>query len=47
MNINSVTLQHNKEFIMCYFLFNGFIDVKSSKAFDTRGILSSPASDVH
>ena len=47
MNINRVTLQHNKEFIMCYFLFNGFIDVKSSKAFDRRGILSTLASDVH
>ena len=45
MNINRVTLQHNKEhnkeFIMFIVLFNGFI------TFDTRGILSPPASDVH
>ena len=32
MNINTVTLQHNKEFIMFILLFNGFI------SFDTRGI---------
>ena len=32
MNINRVTLQHNKEFIMFILLFNGFI------SFDTRGI---------
>ena len=30
-----------------FFLLNGFIDVYSSKAFDTPGILSAPASDVH
>ena len=41
MNINRVTLQNNKEFIMFIVLFNGFI------TFDTRGILSPPASDVH
>ena len=41
ININRVTLQHNKEFIMFILLFNGFI------TFDTRGILSPPASDVH
>ena len=41
MNINRVTLQHNKETIMFILLFNGFI------TFDTRGILSPPASDVH
>ena len=33
---------------MFIFLFNGFITVcKSLKALDTRGILSTPASDVH
>ena len=37
ININRVTLQHNKEFIMFLFYFNGL----------TRGILSTPASDVH
>ena len=37
MNINRVTLQHYKEFIV-YFLFNGLL---------TRGILSTPTSDVH
>ena len=36
MNINRVTFQHNKELIMFIFLFNGL----------TRGILSTPASDV-
>ena len=41
MNINRVTLQHNKEFIMFILLVNGFI------TFDKRGILSPPASDVH
>ena len=45
MNINRVALQHNKEhnkeFIMFILLFNKFI------TFDTRGILSPPASDVH
>ena len=41
MNINRVTLQHNKEIVMFILLFNGFI------TFDTRGILSPPASDVH
>ena len=35
MNINRVTLQHNKEFIK--FTFNGLM----------RSILSTPASDVH
>ena len=42
-----VKLQHNKEIIIIFFLFNGFIDLLSLKAFDTRGILSTPASDVH
>ena len=39
MKINRVMLQHNKEFITLYvyFLFNGL----------TRGILSTPVSDVH
>ena len=33
---------------MFLFLFNGFITVcKSLKVLDTRGILSTPASDVH
>ena len=40
MNINRVTLQHNKEFIRFILLFNGFI------TFDMRGILRPPASDV-
>ena len=47
MNINifRVTLYHNKEFIMFffYYLFNAFIMCK----LDTRGIWSTPASDVH
>ena len=48
MNIDRVTLQHIKEFIMLIFLFFFvyFIDVKSSNAFDTRGSLSTRASDV-
>ena len=34
--------------LLCFFLlFNGFIDMWSSKAFDMHGILSTPASDVH
>ena len=40
MNINRVTLQHNKEFIRFILLFNGFI------TFDMRGILRPPVSDV-
>ena len=31
MNINRVTLQHNKEFIMFIFLFNGFITMYNLK----------------
>ena len=31
MNINRVTLQHNKEFIMFIFLFNGFITMCNLK----------------
>ena len=48
MNINRVTLQLIKEFIMFIFFifFVYFIDVKSSNAFDTRGSLSTRASDV-
>ena len=38
MNINRVTLQHNKEFIMFIFYFKNGL---------TRGILSTPGSDVH
>ena len=45
MNINRATIQHNKEFIM--FIFYLVDDVQSSKAFDTSGVLSTPASDVH
>ena len=46
VNINKVSLQHNKKFItfIYFFLLNGFI---SWKAFDTPGILSTPACDVH
>ena len=39
-----VTLQHDKEFIVFIFFINGFI---TKKRFDTLGILSAPASDVH
>ena len=39
MNINRVTLQHNKEFIMfIFYLMVLSMCIKSSKAFDTRGI---------
>ena len=41
MNINRVTLRNNKEFIM--FIFYGFITCLIYR----RGILSSPACDVH
>ena len=44
MNINRVTLQHNKEFIVYFFIY-GF--VKLIKAFDTRGILSTLPCYVH
>ena len=47
MNINGVTLQHNIEFIVFIFLFNGFVTCNLKNAFDTRGILSTPVSDVH
>ena len=40
MNINRVTLQHKKEFIV-FFLFNGFI----TQAFKTRDVLSTPATE--
>ena len=41
MNFNIVTLQHDNEFIVIFFLlFNGFsYDDVSYKAFDTRDIL--------
>ena len=46
MNNYRVTLKHNKN-LLFIFVLNGFInDLWSSKAFDTRGILST-ASDVH
>ena len=38
--------QHNKEFIMLIFYLMVFY-AQSLKAFDTRGILSTQASDVH
>ena len=44
--LQPLQLQHIDEIIV-YFLFNGFIDVESLKVFDTRGILTTPASDVH
>ena len=44
MNINRVTLQHNKESFFYLVFYN---DVQSSKAFVTCGVLSTPASDVH
>ena len=40
-----VTLQHNREFIM--FIFYLMVLSVCIKAFDTRGILSTPASHVH
>ena len=46
MNINIVRLQHNKEFIT--FLFYLMVLLCAIfKPFDTRGILGTPASDVH
>ena len=45
MNIKRVTLQHNKKFILFIFIYVFF--VKLLKAFDTRGILSTLACDVH
>ena len=48
MNMNRFTLQLNKEFVMFIFLFNSFIMMCIlEKAFETCGILSTPASDVH
>ena len=48
MNINRVTLQHNKEFIMVVFYLMVLSTCNLQKRlFDTRGILSTPASDVH
>ena len=44
MYVKRVTLQHNKEFILLVVIY-GF--VKLLKAFDTRGILSTLARDVH
>ena len=46
MNINTVTLQHNKELMFIFYLMvlERCIIFKS---LDTRGILSTPASDVH
>ena len=47
VNITRVTLQHNKEFVFI-FLFHWFITMCNlKKAFDTRSILSTPASDVY
>ena len=47
VNITRVTLQHNKEFVLI-FLFHWFITMCNlKKAFDTRSILSTPASDVY
>ena len=46
MNVERVTLQQNKEFIISLFFFIcGF--VKLMKAFNTRGISSTLACDVH
>ena len=47
MNINRVKLQHNKELIMFIFDLMVLERYVIFKAFDTRGILSTPASDVH
>ena len=47
VNITRVTLQQNKEFVFI-FLFHWFITMCNlKKAFDTRSILSTPASDVY
>ena len=41
-----IELRFNIRIYCDYSLFNGFVDMPSSKAFDTCGILSTPASDV-
>ena len=47
MNINKITLQHNKEFIMFTFLFIGFITMCNLKKRLIGADLSTPVSDVH
>ena len=47
VNIKRVTLQHNKKFIVFIFYLMVLKRCVISKAFDTRGILSTPASDVY
>ena len=46
MNINRVTLQHDKEYIMFIFYLM-VLSMCNLQAFDTRGIFSTPAGDVH
>ena len=46
VNIKRVTLQHYRIFIVFLFSFNCFVTM-CNLAFDTRGIVSTPASDIY